>query len=118
MGSPPAATVAARGPVVSGRANLGPAGNGVRGTITSPHAHAAFKSLSCSIHDCLLGVGLFALLAIVGMTIWLNEHSQAYFREVIDARDIRGSAVELQSALQTAEASQRGFLLSGNEIYL
>jgi two-component sensor histidine kinase len=66
----------------------------------------------------LLGVGLLALLAIVGMTIWLNERSQAYSREVIDARDIRGSAVELQSALQTAEASQRGFLLSGNEIYL
>ena len=66
----------------------------------------------------LLGVGLVALLAIVGMTIWLNERSQVYFREVIEARDIRGSAVELQSALQTAEASQRGFLLSGNEIYL
>jgi two-component sensor histidine kinase/CHASE3 domain sensor protein len=66
----------------------------------------------------LLGVGLLALLAIVAMTIWLNERSQAHFREVIEARDIRGSAVELQSALQTAEASQRGFLLSGNEIYL
>ena len=66
----------------------------------------------------LLGVGLFALLAIVGMTIWLNERSQTHFREVVDARDIRGSAVELQSALQTAEASQRGYLLAGNEIYL
>ena len=66
----------------------------------------------------LLGVGLVALLAIVGMTIWLNERSQLHFRQVIEARDIRGSAVDLRSALQTAEASQRGFLLSSNEIYL
>ena len=66
----------------------------------------------------LLGVGLFALFVIVGMTIWLNERSQAHFREVIEARDIRGAAVELRSALQAVESSQRGFLLSGNEIYL
>jgi len=66
----------------------------------------------------LLAVGLFALLAIVGMTIWLNERSQAHFQEVIEARDIRSSAVELRSALQAAESSQRGYLLSGNEIYL
>jgi two-component sensor histidine kinase/CHASE3 domain sensor protein len=66
----------------------------------------------------LLGVGLLTLLAIVGMTIWLNERSQVYFDEVIEARDTRSSAVELQSALQTAESSQRGFLLTGNEIYL
>ena len=66
----------------------------------------------------LLGVGLLTLLVFVGMTFWLNERSQVYFNEVIDARDIRGSAVELSSALQTAESSQRGFLLTGNEIYL
>ena len=66
----------------------------------------------------LLAVGLFTLLAIVGMTIWLNERSQIYFQEVIEARDVRGSAVELRSALQAAESSQRGFLLSGTEIYL
>jgi len=66
----------------------------------------------------LLGVGLATLLVIVGMTIWLNERSQVYFREAIDARDIRSAAVELRYALQAAEASQRGFLLTGNEIYL
>jgi two-component sensor histidine kinase len=37
---------------------------------------------------------------------------------VIEARDTRGSAVELRNAVQTAEASQRGFLVTGNEIYL
>ena len=67
----------------------------------------------------LLGVGLFALLAIVGMTIWLNERSQVYFRRGRSTRATSGAPPSnLRSALQTAEASQRGFLLSGNEIYL
>lgn len=66
----------------------------------------------------LLGIGLLALLGIVGATIWLGERAQVYFNVVIEARDTRSSAVELRSALQTAESSQRGFLLTGNEIYL
>lgn len=66
----------------------------------------------------LLAVGFAALLAIVAMTSWLGERSRVYFNDVIEARDTRGSAVELRSAVQTAESSQRGFLLTGNEIYL
>jgi two-component sensor histidine kinase/CHASE3 domain sensor protein len=66
----------------------------------------------------LLAVGLLTLLVIVGMTIWLGERSQVYFNEVIEARDTRGAAVELRSAVQAAESSQRGFIVTGNEIYL
>ena len=66
----------------------------------------------------LLGIGLLALLGIVGATIWLGERAQVYFNIVIEARDIRSSAVELRSALHTAESSQRGLLVTGNEIYL
>jgi two-component sensor histidine kinase/CHASE3 domain sensor protein len=66
----------------------------------------------------LLAVGFLALLGIVGMTIWLGERAQVYFQEVIEARDTRGSAVELRDAMRTAESSQRGFLVTGNEIYL
>src|SRR6185295_7097445 len=66
----------------------------------------------------LLGVGFLTLLAIVGATIWLGERSQAYFNDVIDARDTRSAAAELRSALQAAEASQRGYIATGNEIYL
>jgi two-component sensor histidine kinase len=66
----------------------------------------------------LLAIGLATLLVIVGMTIWLGERSQARFDDVIEARDTRGAAVELRSALQAAEASQRGFIATGNEIYL
>jgi two-component sensor histidine kinase len=66
----------------------------------------------------LLAVGFLTLLGIVGTTLWLNERAQTYFRDVIEARDTRVSAVELRSALQGAESSQRGFVATGNEIYL
>src|ERR1700761_8165551 len=66
----------------------------------------------------LLVVGVGALLAIVGATIWLGENAQRYVDEASKVRETRISAVELRSALQSAESSQRGFLVSGNEIYL
>ena len=66
----------------------------------------------------LLAVGFAALLGIVLMTIWLNERAQTYFNEVRDARVVRTAGVELRSAMQGAESSQRGFLYTGNEIYL
>ena len=66
----------------------------------------------------LLAVGFFTLLIIVGMTIWLGERAQMYANEAVAARDTRVSAVELRSAVQSAESSQRSFLVNGNEIYL
>jgi signal transduction histidine kinase len=66
----------------------------------------------------LLLVGFLARLGIVGMTFWLGERAQVYFNEVIAARDARSAAVDLRNALQTAESSQRGFLYTGNEVYL
>lgn len=66
----------------------------------------------------LLAVAFLTLVGIVGMTIWLGERAQIYFNEVIEARDARSAAVELRNAMQAAEASERGFLVTGNEIYL
>src|SRR3954453_6503092 len=66
----------------------------------------------------LLAIGFLTLLSIVGMTLWLGERAQTYANEAIQARDTRVSAVELRSAVQSAESAQRGFLVSGNEIYL
>jgi two-component sensor histidine kinase len=66
----------------------------------------------------LLTVGFITLVAIVGMTIWLGEQAQIYSSISDRMRDIRINAVELRSALQSAESSQRGFLVDGNEIYL
>jgi two-component sensor histidine kinase len=68
--------------------------------------------------SAFLLIGFIALMAIVGMNFWLGERAQSYFEDAISARDTRIAAVELRSAMQTAEASQRGFLLTGNEIYL
>lgn len=66
----------------------------------------------------LLIVGFLALLGILAMVVWFGERSQTYFDDAIQSRDIRGYAVELRSAIQSAESSQRGYLLTGNEIYL
>jgi two-component sensor histidine kinase len=66
----------------------------------------------------LLGVGFFTLVGIVAATIWLGERAQYSFRDVIEMRDTRTAAVELRAALQTAESSQRGYIITGNQIYL
>jgi len=63
-------------------------------------------------------VGFLALMAIVGTNYWLGERAQAYFADAMGARDTRVAAVELRNAMQTAESSQRGFIITGNEIYL
>lgn len=65
-----------------------------------------------------LTIGFLALLAVVGTTIWLNQRAQVYEAEATVERSIRISAVELRNALYSAESSQRGYLVDGNEIYL
>jgi two-component sensor histidine kinase/CHASE3 domain sensor protein len=66
----------------------------------------------------LLALGFLALFVIVGMTSWLNERARQNFDDVVAARDVRSAAVELRDALRTAESSQRGYVVNGNEIYL
>lgn len=68
--------------------------------------------------SAFLVVGFLALIAIVAMNFWLGERAQSYFEAAVAARDTRVAAVELRNALQTAESSQRGFIVTGNEIYL
>jgi two-component sensor histidine kinase len=63
-------------------------------------------------------IGFAALMAIVATNFWLGQRAQSYFDDAIEARNTRVAAVELRSALQTAEASERGFVITGNEIYL
>ena len=65
-----------------------------------------------------LTIGFLALLVIVGTTIWLVERGNSLFEQSALQRTIRVTAVELRDHLRTAESSQRGFLLTGNEIYL
>src|SRR6476659_1195947 len=65
-----------------------------------------------------LVIGFLALFAVVGMTMWLGERSNTLFQDTASQRNARIAAVELRDALRTAESSQRGYLLTGNEIYL
>jgi len=66
----------------------------------------------------LLTIGFLSLLAIISATAWLGQTSATYIEESNRSRALRVSAVQLRSALQAAESSQRGFLVDGNEIYL
>ena len=66
----------------------------------------------------LLAIGFLALCAILATNIWLGERARIYSRDVIEARDVKAVAVDLRAALQTAESSERGYLYTGNEIYL
>ena len=75
-----------------------------------------FLALKLTISS--LVVGFFALAAIVAMTFWLNVRTQAVFERVATARALESQAVSLRSALQSGEASQRGYLYTQNEIYL
>ena len=65
-----------------------------------------------------LTIGFLALIVIVGATIWLVERGNSLFEQSELQRSIRIVAVDLRDHLRTAESSERGFLLSGNEIYL
>ena len=68
--------------------------------------------------SAFLVIGFVALMIIVAMTVWLGERAQSYFDGAISVRNTRMAAVELRNALQTAESSQRGFMITGNDIYL
>lgn len=68
--------------------------------------------------SAFLTVGFLALFAIVGMTMWLSNRAQNFTDAVAVDLALRTAASELRDALRTAEASQRGYLLTGNEIYL
>ena len=68
--------------------------------------------------SAFLLIGFTALMAIVAMNFWLGERAQFYSEEAISARDTRVAAVELRNSMLAAESGQRGFIITGNEIYL
>lgn len=66
----------------------------------------------------MLALGLSALAAIVVAALWLNTRAEMHLSEALEATELRQSAEGLWSALLAAESSQRGYILTGNEIYL
>jgi CHASE3 domain sensor protein len=66
----------------------------------------------------LLGAGLSALLVIVAATLWIAQQAAQNTLDVKTIIDVRIAAVTLRNGAVTAESGQRGFLYTGNEIYL
>ncbi|MDC7786160.1 CHASE3 domain-containing protein [Rhodoplanes sp. TEM] len=63
-------------------------------------------------------VGLAALLAIVGTTLWLVSEARTYSDLSVAVRLQRAALVDLRSLLQDTETGQRGFLLTAEDAYL
>ncbi len=66
----------------------------------------------------LLAIAFVALASIVGTTMWLVETNNYWFNETTAARVARAVTVNVRNALQEAESSQRGYLLTLDESYL
>jgi CHASE3 domain sensor protein len=66
----------------------------------------------------LLVVGSLALLALVGVGAVLNARAERSFDAVLAARHLSTVADGLRAALQSAESSQRGYVITANQIYL
>lgn len=65
-----------------------------------------------------LFVGLAALVAVVGTTVWLVNRTQDYAADIAATRQFRSAAADTLSVLQDAETGQRGFIITGDSNYL
>ncbi len=63
-------------------------------------------------------IGLAALLAIVGVNLWLVRQAAVFSATVALATGERAAIVDLRNTLDDAETGQRGYLLTGNPDYL
>jgi signal transduction histidine kinase len=63
-------------------------------------------------------LGLAALLAIVAAMFWLVGETDVNSKNLIKARSERSSLITLRGLGQDAETGQRGYLLTGNPLYL
>ncbi len=70
------------------------------------------------LNAALLVLGLAVLLTIVGVSLYLTSKNEGYFAQVVAIREVRSSTADLLYLVQSAETSQRGFLLVRDEAYL
>src|SRR5215217_2342685 len=66
----------------------------------------------------LMLAGVLALVAIVGVSLWLAARMNTHSAEVDRALELRRLTARLQLLLQDAETGQRGFLLTRDDRYL
>ena len=66
----------------------------------------------------LLAVGFLTLIVLSLASIWLYERAQQYAERTIAAHALQAKLVNLLLDLRRAESSQRGYLLSGDPLFL
>ena len=66
----------------------------------------------------LLLVGLLALLAIVGASLWLAGRTKAYSEALVEYPQIRRTLFGVTTLMQDAEAGHLGYLLTRDDAYL
>lgn len=66
----------------------------------------------------LLLVGLFALLAIVGASLWLVGRTGVYSDALVEMPQTRRALFGVRALVQDVESGQRGYLLTRDEAYL
>ncbi|HYZ33082.1 MAG TPA: CHASE3 domain-containing protein [Crenalkalicoccus sp.] len=66
----------------------------------------------------LLGLGFVALLGLGGTVLWLVGETRGYATGVAQALEVRVAADRVFTMLQSAETSQRGYLITANPSYL
>ena len=63
-------------------------------------------------------IGLVALLAIVGVSLWLVHQAATYAETLNTARVLESAVIDTRDTLINAETGQRGFLVTGEPSYL
>lgn len=63
-------------------------------------------------------IGGAMLVCIVVATVWMSERAVTYASQVEQQQLLRSKAFNLREAMLAAESSQRGYVLTGNVIYL
>lgn len=66
----------------------------------------------------LLITGAAALLAIVGMSLWLVERTTDYSGDVVREQETRAGTSTLLAMVQASEAGQRGYIITRDRTYL
>ncbi|HYD85308.1 MAG TPA: ATP-binding protein [Opitutus sp.] len=76
------------------------------------------RLLNPRIYTYLVGLWIALSLAGLGLGVVVWKNLSNSFEATVDSAQFRRSLRDVFSALQDAETSERGFLLSGNESYL
>ncbi|WP_377296617.1 ATP-binding protein [Rhizobium sp. SGZ-381] len=66
----------------------------------------------------MLIIGAAVLAAIVVSSVVLSRMTQTYFDDVVRLRALRSAAADTMLYLRSAEAGQRGYLITGDESFL